>query len=99
MFEELLRHLSLNVTGLANALRVLLGSSIAQGQLVPATLLSGATTVVVRHGLGRAAQGAFVAGSSAAGAFTVDLVAGADSVTVRVLSAPGSNVSLKVWVF
>jgi hypothetical protein len=99
MFEDLLRRLSLDVSALANTLRLLFASPLWNGRLVTATLLSGQTTVDVIHGLGRPARAALVAGSSAAGAFTVDLVDEAATVTARASSAPGSDVTLLLWVF
>lgn len=98
-FDDLLRRLSLDVTGLANALRVVLDSAIVRGQFVTATMLSGGATVLVKHGLGRPARGAVVVGTGAAGAFTVDLVTETHAITVRASAAVGSDVTLKLWVF
>lgn len=99
-FEDVLRRLSLDVTGFANQLREVLASPIVRGQLVTVVMLSGGTSVTSKHSLGRAAQAAAIVGASDAGAFTVDLVDGVgDSITVRASSAVGSNVTIRCWVY
>lgn len=99
MFEDLLRRLLMDVSRLANELRSVFESEVVRGALVSAVMPSGSITVVVRHGLGRAAVAAAVVSASAAGAFTVDPVTAVDSVTVRASVAPGANVALLLWVF
>lgn len=99
MFEDLLRRLQMDVSALANTLLTLFASAVPKGKLTRARILSGGTTAVVTHGLGRPAQGAFVAGASAAGAFTVDLITTTTTLTVRASAAVGSNVDLVLWVF
>jgi NADPH-dependent curcumin reductase CurA len=98
---ELLRGLGFGSIGdLVTALRSLFASAMVPGKLLDVSIASGATSGTARHALGRVAKGAAVVGSSAAGAFTVDLVTSStDSVTVRASSAVGSTVTVRLWVF
>lgn len=98
-FDDLLRRLSLDVTGLANKLRTLFDSPVVTGEVVSALIASGGTTAAVKHGLKRVPQGAAVISSSAAGAFTVDLPTTTDSVTVRASAAVGADTTIRLWVF
>ena len=98
-FDDLLRRLSMDVTGFANALRDVFSSTVVQGKVVSVTMLSGQTTATVRHGLSRPAQGGAVISASAAGAFTVDPVTATNAVTVRASAAVGADTTIRLWVF
>lgn len=85
---------------------------IMHGQLVEATMLSGEDTAVVRHSLGRAYRGAFIAGLTGAtpstyATFNVSspaqaVVDGVDitrDVQVTALVALGRDETFLLWVF
>ncbi|HEX6239960.1 MAG TPA: hypothetical protein VFZ61_03665 [Polyangiales bacterium] len=97
-FGDLLRRLSMDVTGFANALRDVLANPAVSSKTVRVTILAGQTTAEVKHGLPRAPLGAAVIGASAAGAYVVDPVTTADRLRVRAGAAVGADTTLTLLV-
>ncbi len=80
--------------------------SLLNGQLVTATWSAGATSLHIRHSLGRAYLGAVIVGAGAVGDWTVltpraAIAMGVNVAThcVLVATAPGANTTLNAWVF
>lgn len=99
--DELLVRLNLDVTGLANLLRVVSESPIVTGRIVAATILSADTSALVAHGLGRAYRGAVVVSQSAATELRVDAPStdAATYLTLRAAAAPGADLTVSLWVY
>jgi hypothetical protein len=104
-FGELVRRLGLNLTSLANRLRDLFASPSAVVTEKTVTILAGATTGAVEHGLGRAYRGGVITSQSGAGATYVLLPTSASitnastTVTVGVLVAPGADLTVNLWIY
>lgn len=100
MFDDLLRRLRLDVTGLANTLLVVVNSAIAYGRTVDVVMPSGASTVTAKHGLGRLARGAtIVAGGDGTSVYSVAIPTSASSVTVNADTAAAADTAIRLWVF
>lgn len=101
MFEDLLRRLRYDVTGLANVLTTLLASTIWRGALVTGTMLAGATTATVQHSLQRVPAGGLHVSTGAGGylGLSVDAPINANTITVRAAAAPVADQTFTLWVF
>lgn len=106
MFETMLRSLGIDAITLTNVIRrLLLGPSVT-GYTITGTLLSGATSVSVNHGLGRVYQGAWVVSQDVDHHLSVMTPSAAVSAgddpgkVVRLeAAAPGVNVNFTMWVY
>lgn len=100
---ELMRRLGLDLTSFANRLRALFASPSALVEERTVTILAGATTGTAEHGFGRAYRGGVITSQSGAGAAYVVLPASAVSpstqVTVGVLVAPVTDLTVNLWIY
>lgn len=96
-FAELMRRLGVDITTLANTMRVVFGSPLFQAKLISTTALAGTTTTTVPHGLGRLPGGSCVVRIALAGAVAIDF--DELNLTVRTLGAPAADMAITVLVF
>jgi hypothetical protein len=97
MLEELLRNLSLNLTGLTARLRQVFDNPLIHGREITDTFLAGTSTHRIRHGLGRPARGAIIAHQGAA--VFLMAAAGEEFVDLTAGGALINDVVVKVWVY
>lgn len=98
--EDLLRQAGLTSVAVADLLRSLAKSPLAQPAEITAVIPTGATSVTVRHGLPRAASGAFViAATDASRTVSVDIPTSPTTLVVRISSAASSDFTVKLRAF
>lgn len=93
--DELLRRLSLDVTSLADRLRALFYELPLPRRMTTATIVAGATTSTISHGLGRLPLAVVAVPSSPA---TLGVVWTASTVTVTASAAPVADLSLTLVI-
>jgi len=96
MFDDLLRRLSLDVTGLSDRLRTLLYDQPLPRVVTSVTLAAGATTASVAHGLGRMPVAVFASPSSpvALGVTSTETL-----VQLEAASGPSADVRVTLVVY
>lgn len=99
VLDDLLARASLTVETAASLLRRLADTPWLASVPVTAVVPAGQTSVTVRHGLGRAMNGAVVVGASSAATISVDISADPVFLTVRLSSAPLADFTVKLRAF